>query len=99
RRRLFPLADSLRYAGGQGDIIGLARTYHDHALVSDNVFANVLAVIATAHFDYDDHLAKLSVDFHITHPDNVIGEKRYRVMTKRQRGKCILHFDRAENRD
>ena len=70
----------------------------DHAFARDHIFADVFAVIAAAHFGDEEHLPQLAVDFHITHPDNVIGQKRNRVMTKRQRGKCILYFDRAQNR-
>jgi hypothetical protein len=59
----------------------------NHALVRDDIFADVLAVIAAAHFDDDHHLPKLAIDLDITKPDNVIGQKRNRVVAKLQRGK------------
>ena len=54
----------------------------DHAFVRDDIFADVFAVIAAAHFDHDHHLAKLAIDLHVTQPDNVIGEKRNRVVAE-----------------
>src|SRR5438874_9801004 len=91
-------------AGARGNsasqpvVIRAPRVDDDHAFARDHIFADVFAVIAAAHFGDEKHLPQLAIDFHITHPDNVIGQKRNRVMTKRQRGKCILYFDRAQNR-
>src|SRR5450759_3783145 len=84
---------------GQPVVVRGSRADDHHALVRDDIFADVFAVIAAAHFDHDHHFAKLAVNFHITHPDNVIGQKRNRILAKGQRGKCILHTNRAENRD
>src|SRR5450432_63622 len=56
RRGLFPLADALRDSRGQRGIIGLAREDNHHTLVRDDIFADVLAVVAAAHFDHDHHL-------------------------------------------
>ena len=70
----------LRNSSDQALIVREAVTNDDHTLVGDDIFADVLAVIAAAHFDHDHDLAKLAVDVYITQPDNVIGEKRNRVV-------------------
>src|ERR1700686_445265 len=66
----------VRYSRAHLGIVGAPRMDNDHALVGNDIFAYVLAVIAAAHLDDDHHLAELAVDFHVTQPDNVIGEKR-----------------------
>src|ERR1700680_1764591 len=86
RRGFFRLslarAGSLRDSCGQPDVIRGSRVDDDYALARDDIFSDVFAVIAAAHFDDDHHLPKLSIYFHITQPDNVIGEERNRVMTQ-----------------
>ena len=47
-----------------------------HALVRDFIFANVLGMIATAHLDHHQDLAKLPIDGYVPQPDDVIGEER-----------------------
>src|SRR5688572_25157517 len=49
RCRLIPLADAFRYPGGQPGILGLVRVDDHHPLVRDDIFADILAVIAAAH--------------------------------------------------
>jgi len=44
-------------------------------------------------------LRKVAVNLDIRIPDNVIGEKRNRVVTELKLGKGVLHFHRAENGD
>src|ERR1035437_4701473 len=69
----------LARAGSRGDSCGQpvvvrgSRVDDDDALVRDDIFADVFAVIAAAQFYHNHHFAKLAVNFHITHPDNVIG--------------------------
>jgi hypothetical protein len=65
----------LRNSGDKALIIREAVTHDDHTLGDDFIFADVLAVVATAHLDEDQDLAKLAVDAYAPNPDNVIGEK------------------------
>jgi len=54
----------VRDTGAQLGIVGAPRVDHDHTLGSNDIFADILAVIAAAHLDDDHHLAKLAIDFH-----------------------------------
>src|SRR5947208_1304001 len=69
RRALFELSDSLGKAARHPVILGVARVDNDHAFFSDDIFANILAVVAAPHFHHDQNLAKLAVDLDITHSD------------------------------
>src|SRR2546423_1608054 len=66
---LFELADPLGDSGGQAGVIRLARADDDDAFAGDDILADVLAVVAAAHFGDDHHLAELAVDLHIPHAD------------------------------
>src|ERR1039457_6020444 len=65
-------------AGSVGDscaqplVVRGSRADDHHALVRDDIFADVLAVIPAAHFDHDHHLAQLAVNLHITQADDII---------------------------
>jgi hypothetical protein len=52
----------LRNSGNKALIIGEAVTHDDHTLGGDFIFADILAMVATAHLDNDHDLAKLAVD-------------------------------------
>src|SRR5664280_495230 len=73
RRRLVALrltgAGALRDPGGQPAIVCAPRMDDHHALVCDNVFADIFTVVAAAHFDDDHHLSKLAIDLDIAKPD------------------------------
>ena len=85
----------LRNSGDKALIFREAATHDDHALGGDFIFANVLAMVATAHFDNDHDLAKLAVDAYVPKPDNVIGEKGNRVSTEREFRERLVHLNRA----
>ena len=51
----------LRNSGDQALIIREAVTHGDHTLGGDFIFADILAMVATAHLDNDHDLAKLAV--------------------------------------
>ena len=55
---------TLRNPGDQALIIREAVADDHHTLGGDFIFADILAMVATAHFDHDHDLAKLAVDLH-----------------------------------
>src|SRR6185295_3889873 len=69
----------------QPEVVRAPRVDDYDAFARDDIFTDVLAVITAAHFDDHDHLPKLAIDFHVAKPDNVIGEKRNRVVTELKR--------------
>src|SRR5471032_339476 len=83
----------------QSFVVRRPRPDDDHALVGDDVFADVLAVIAAAHLDDDHDFAKLAVDLDIAQPDDVIGQERDRIVAEGKSGERVFDFDRAENGD
>ena len=85
----------LRNSGDKALKVREAVTDDDHTLGGDFIFADVLAVIATAHLDNDHDLAKLAVNAYVPKPDNVIGEKRNGVGTEREFGERLVHLNRA----
>ena len=85
----------LRDSGDQALIIREAVAHDDHTLGGDFIFADVLAMVATAHLDHDQDLSKLAVDVYVPKPDNVIGEKGNRVGTEREFGERLVHLNRA----
>jgi hypothetical protein len=85
----------LRNSGDKALKVREAVTDDDHTLGGDFIFADVLAVIATAHLDNDHDLAKLAVDAYVPKPDNVIGEKGNRVGTEREFCERLVHLNRA----
>src|ERR1700688_5044938 len=88
----------VRYSGAHFGVVRTPRVDNHYALVGNDVFADVLAVIAAEQL-YDDHqLAKLATDFHVTQPDDVIGKKRNRIVAELKRRKIVLDFDGAEDR-
>src|SRR5665811_2355783 len=60
----------LRNSGDQALIIREALADEDHALGGDFIFADILAMVATAHLDNHHDLAKLAVDAYVPKPDN-----------------------------
>ena len=85
----------LRNSGDQALIIREPVTHDDHALGGDFIFADILAMVATAHLDNDHDLAKLSVDAYVAKPDNVIGKKRNRIGAEREFCERLIHLNRA----
>src|ERR1017187_1468005 len=67
----------------------------DQTRGGDFIFADIVAMFATAHLDDDQDLAKLAVDTHVPKPDNVIGEKGNRVRTEGEFGERFIHLNRA----
>ena len=64
-----------RNPGDKTLIIRQAILVDDHTLGGDFIFADIVAMVATAHFYNDHDLAKLPVDGHVPKPDNVISKK------------------------
>jgi len=85
----------LRNSGDKTLIIREAVPHDDDALGCDFIFADILAMVATAHLDHDHDLAKLAVDVYVPKPDNVIGEKGNRVGTEREFCERLVHLNRA----
>src|ERR1019366_3336290 len=79
-------------------IIRQAIVADNHTLGGDFIFADIAAMVAAAHLDNDQDLAKLVADGYIPKPDNVIGEKGNRVGTEREFCERLIHLHRAENR-
>jgi hypothetical protein len=76
-------AGLLSDSGTQPKVVRTPGMDDHHALLRDDILADVFAVITAAHFDYDHHLSKLAIDLHIAQPDNVISEKRNSVTSVR----------------
>src|SRR5271168_5352013 len=76
---------SVRDSSAHFGVVRTPRVDNHHALAGNDIFADVLAVIAAAHLDDSHHLAKLAIDFHVTQPDNVVGKKRNRIVTELKR--------------
>ena len=85
----------LRNSGDKALILREPVTHDDHSLGGDFIFANILAMVATAHLDNHHDLAKLAVDAYVPKADNVIGEKGNRVGTEREFGERLVHLNRA----
>ena len=85
----------LRNSRDKAMIIREAFADDDHALGGDFIFADIFAMVATAHFDNDHDLAQLAVDAYVPKPDNVIGEKGNRVGTEREFRERLVHLNRA----
>ena len=85
----------LRNSGDKALIIREAFADDDHTLGRDFIFADILAMVATAHLDNDHDLAKLAVDAYVPKPDNVIGQKGNRVGTEREFRERLVHLNRA----
>ena len=85
----------LRNSGDKALIVREAGTHDDDTLGGDFIFADILAMVATAHLDNDHDLAKLAVDAYVPKPDNVIGEKGNRVGTEREFCERLVHLNRA----
>ena len=79
-------AQTLRNSRDQALIVREAFADDDHTLGGDFIFADILAMVVTAHLDHDQDLAKLAVDAYVPKPDNVIGEKGNLVGTEREFG-------------
>ena len=95
---LFMIAGSVQMLRNSGDKalkIREAFADDDHTLGGDFIFADILAMVATAHLDNDHDLAKLAVDAYVPKPDNVIGEKGNRVGTEREFCERLVHLNRA----
>src|ERR1035438_3670927 len=82
----------LRNSGDKALIIREAVTHDDHTLGGDFIFADIFAMVATAHLDNDHDLAKLAVDTYVPKPDNVIGKKGNRVGTEREFGERLVQY-------
>ena len=85
----------LRNSGDETLIIGEAVTHDDHALGCDFIFADILAMVATAHLDNNHDLAKLAVDAYVPKSDNVSGKKGNREGTQRELRERLIHLYRA----
>jgi len=85
----------LRNSGDKALILREPVTHDDHSLGGDFIFANILAMVATAHLDNHHDLTKLAVDTYVPKPDNVIGEKGDRVGTEREFRERLVHLNRA----
>jgi len=55
----------LRNPGDKTLVIREALAHDDHALGGDLIFADILAMVATAHLDNDHDLAKLALDVYV----------------------------------
>jgi hypothetical protein len=55
-------------------------------------------MVATAHLDHDDDLARWPSMETLAKPNNVIGKKGDGVGAEREFGKRFIHLDRAEDR-
>jgi len=75
----------------------MAGTDHDQTFIGNHIFANVLTMVSTAHFDHDHDFAELPIDLDITEPDNIVGEEGDRVMAELKRVEGILDLDRGHN--
>jgi hypothetical protein len=75
----------LRNSGDKALIVREAVTHDDHTLGGDFIFADVLAMVATAHLDNDHDLAKLAVDTHVPKPDNVCPGATFRLQKRHRR--------------
>lgn len=84
-----------RNSGDKALIVRESVAHDDHALRGDFIFADILAMVATAHLDNDHDLAKLAVDAYVPKPNNVIGEKGNRVRTEREFCERLDHLNRA----
>lgn len=91
--------DFLRNSGDKAVIFRFAGQDYDESIFGDDVLADILAVIAATHLHDDNDFAKLAVDLDITEPDNVISEKRNRIVTKGELNKRFLDLDGAEDRN
>src|SRR6266446_1327369 len=74
--------DFIRNSGDKAVIFRAAGQDYNEPIFGDDVFADILAVIAATHLHDHNDFAKLAVHLDITEPDNVIGEKRNRIVTK-----------------
>src|ERR1017187_1523974 len=71
RARPGPCRDS----HGQPIVVSPPWVDHHDAFIRDDIFADILAMVAAAHFYDHHHLPELTVDLHIAKPDNVVGEE------------------------
>ena len=85
----------LRNSCDKALIIREAFADDDHTLGGDFIFADILAMVATAHLDNDHDLAQLTVDAYVPKPDNVIGKKGNREGTEREFCERLVHLNRA----
>lgn len=85
----------LRNSGDKTLILREAVTHDDHTLGGDFIFADIFAMVATAHLNNHHDLAKLAFDAYVSKPDDVIGEKRNRVGTERKFCERLVHLNRA----
>src|SRR5688500_16370188 len=85
-------------SGDQVIVAPEAFAYND-SLRSDLVFADVFAMNAAAHLNHHYDFTKLTLDFDVTKPDNVVGEERDGIATEGQFRERLHHLQRAQNRD
>lgn len=69
----FAFPDPMREAGRHRGVVSAMRADDYHSFVVNNIFSNILTVIAAAHFYHDDYFTKLSIDFYIAQSNNIVG--------------------------
>ena len=68
---------------------------NDYALRGDFIFANILGMIPSPHFDHHHDLAEFAIDGYVPKPDYVIAKERNGVCAEREFSKGFIHLNGA----
>lgn len=65
----------------------------------DDVFPDVLAIVAAAHVDDKDYLVHLAIDLHVTTADDVVGQELDGIVAELQGDEIVLDLHRFQDGD